>query len=222
MARPWNEEAERDIAAAAMELLVEEGYRCTTYQAIADRCGLTRTFVQHYIPKKELLITWFLDRALALMDAHVARLRPRAELYEGLVLTGQVYFAFLCNGRIRPLVLDILRDREATGALIDANRLYQSRRTAEEGDLDGAEEVARILGGSYEVLYRRLGAGVAVDPLAESLRVVGAYLVEEGRDAEPVARIAAAKAFSVDELARIVDEVLVAIPERMPVSWGRA
>lgn len=222
MARPWNEEAERDIATAAMELLVEEGYRRTSYQSIADRCGLTRAFVQHYVPKKELLIAWFLDRALALMDSQVARLRPRAELYEGLVLTGQVYFAFLCDGRIRPLVLDILRDREATGALIDANQLYQSRRTAEEGDVDGAEEVARILGGSYEVLYRRLGAGAAVDPLAESLRVVGAYLAGEGRDAEPVALAAAAAAFSAEELARIVDEVLATIPERAPVACGRA
>lgn len=210
MARPKNTEAEKKIFQSGFRLLLEEGYESTSYRAIAEASGQSRAFVQHYIPKKELLLERFIERLLDIFDERAAGKRNACDPYESMVLTGQLYFAFLFDERVRPLSIDILQDRSACESVIAANEIYQAHKahTSPSEQQQLSDELARIIGGSYEVVYRCLLERRSLDPLAESLRIVCAYADLVGDDGERIAERLSACAFNDEEIDAILDSVL--------------
>ncbi len=178
MARPRNEEAEADIRAAAFAQLLSSGYAKVSYQKVSDATGYSRAFVQHYFPKKESFLTGLLESLLHECDACVADLRDVANINVSMLLSGQLYFSFLADARHRVLALDMLESRRLTELAIDFNERYEADRTnatsaQRTAALDG---LVRIIGGSYELLFHKLNAGLPFDPLTESLYIVQGYM----------------------------------------------
>ena len=62
MAAPRNDEERARLYTTAMRLFGEKGYIATSYQDIADACDTSKSVVQHYYPRKEMLLALFLDK----------------------------------------------------------------------------------------------------------------------------------------------------------------
>jgi Transcriptional regulator len=185
MARPKNEENRDRIARSAYRLFLEQGYEATTYQAIADSCGIKRALVQHYFPSKtDLAIAFF---TTILNETVEALRRERLESGDGLrdtFLVGQVFFTyFLRDESSRRLILDIIVSRALTEEVLAFNYRWgmdylgvpEEERTEEQED-----DIVSSMGGFYEYLYRRLKAGEAVDVERHLGRVIATIADSRG------------------------------------------
>lgn len=187
MARPVNEEAVSAIRRSINTVLVNQGYKGASYQAVADDSGVSRAFVQHYFPKKELFLDSLISQLLSIIDEQSTRLRPGLDPDVGLFITGQVYFHLLQSEHLRKLSLDILESRSLTRHVIGENLLYQRRKSPVPDGHRGAlpDDLVRIVGESYELLFRQLYRGEGTfDPAAEALTIVQAYLGSAVGDVE--------------------------------------
>lgn len=177
MARPKNEENKDRIARSAYGLFLERGYEATTYQAIADRCGIKRALVQHYFPTKADLAIAFFD---AVLDETVEALRAggmeSGDRLRDTFLVGQVFFAFFLRDESgRRLILDILASRALTEEVLAFNYRWgmdflgvpREARTEEQVD-----DIVSAMGGFYEYLYRRLSADRPADVARHLGRVI--------------------------------------------------
>ena len=69
----WEPGARERLAAAALELFVEQGFAATTVPQITERAGLTtRTFFRHFTDKREVLFGAE-DHLPAVVDAQMAQ-----------------------------------------------------------------------------------------------------------------------------------------------------
>ncbi len=57
-----HEKRKREILEKALDVFVEEGYADTTFQKIADRCGITRTILYLYFKNKREIFTFSIKR----------------------------------------------------------------------------------------------------------------------------------------------------------------
>lgn len=163
MPKRHNEAVERSILAAAWDLFMEKGYRDTSYTDLSDRSGVSRSLVQYYFPKKDLL-------AIACGKAVViaSHLVARSELHQTInqvgsaYATGQVLLAalFIHQGA-RKFLLDALRDRDITQQLILQNYQLAHRTFSVDQDVAPAipDDVMMMAGGLGELAYSYLVRG---------------------------------------------------------------
>ncbi|TFG80700.1 MAG: TetR/AcrR family transcriptional regulator [Spirochaetales bacterium] len=57
-----HEKRKKEILEKALDVFVEEGYADTTFQKIADRCGITRTILYLYFKNKREIFTFSIKR----------------------------------------------------------------------------------------------------------------------------------------------------------------
>jgi AcrR family transcriptional regulator len=205
MAKPWNDKAENDIRRIAHQQLIQQGYKKTSYQTIANDLGTNRAFVQHYLQRKEDMLVTFLEELLSLVDQWVTGARPEVDDQNlKLVLGGQVYFAFLFDPKVKTLALDILESRKITEVVIPLNERYQVSHS-QENDEEVSDEITRVVGGSYELAYKYLSSGRVPDPLRESMHIVNGYLRASGIDDCGFDARASDVAFSREEICAALD-----------------
>ena len=110
MAAPRKDEERARLYAAALKLFGEKGYTATSYQDIADACGTSKSVVQHYYPRKEMLLALFLDEHFAWVSETAQRLcPPHADVIHVLCMMGFVHFdKLLTDGKASPLIQDLL------------------------------------------------------------------------------------------------------------------
>lgn len=216
MARPRNAQMEQAVYDCGFRLLLNRGYAATSYQAIADEVGTTRALVQHYLPRKELLLRSFIEKLLAFFDEWVVSERGQIGLWENLALTGQLYFSFLFYDRARDFAREFLSDRNASLAVIDANKAYQHAKTAEEQEDERflSDELVRIIGGSYEVVFLHLTEGRSLDPFQEALRIVVAYAELCGQEKEAITEQILPLAFNDQEIERALADLYETFAEK--------
>ena len=53
-----HEKRKREILGKALDVFVDEGYEDTTFQKIAERCGITRTILYLYFKNKREIFTF--------------------------------------------------------------------------------------------------------------------------------------------------------------------
>lgn len=156
---------------AARHLFLEKGYARTSIRDIAEACGVEKTNVQKHFPHKDLFIDHFFED---LLDSSDEFFEKRGKLpddyYQALYLVGQIHFAFLLSSpEMRRLTLDIVSDRKLTETMIQLDvrwaTQYLSGFSLEEQQTF-ADNVAVVMGGMYELLYRKLSSGAEVDPAA--------------------------------------------------------
>lgn len=159
------------IEAAARKLFLEKGYAKTSYQDIAAACGVAKTNVQKHFPHKVVFIDHFFRDLLDASDEFFTdRGKQSDNYYQALYLIGQVHFAFLLSTpELRRLTLDIVSDRKLTETMITQDvewaAGYLKGFSLEELETFG-DNVAVVMGGMYELLYRRMSSGAGIDPQA--------------------------------------------------------
>ena len=160
MGRPRNEEEVERLQDTAFELFAVKGLDATSYSDIAKNAYVTKSHVQHYFPKKEMLVTRFVDRSMEAV-LKIARELPEFEAMDPLsklvyVDYIQFYYA-MYNEKMFRMSMDILLERSVTQAVIDAGiefDLLHLMKYDEVSHPDELEDVLRFLyGGIYDRLY---------------------------------------------------------------------
>lgn len=200
MPRARNQQTEQAIRSAAWRLFFDRGFAATSYTDLAEASGVSRSLVQRYVPKKELLVGWCvaeIRRAATEVcdEAYPQRLGPLERLY----LRGQASIAayFACEG-IGRLMLDVLSSRELTQQTIVEGFRWTVEHTLpdrpELHDIDEPDEIVMATGGLYELVYVYLLKGRTPDVAAVTLpsvqtfgRVFGVPKPAEGLEAYAIA-----------------------------------
>lgn len=160
MGRPPNTEEVERLQETAFELFAVKGLDATSYSDIAKKAYVTKSHVQHYFPKKEMLVARFVDRSLNAI-VKLARELPEFEALDPLsklvyVDYIQFYYAMF-NEKMFRMSMDILLERTVTQAVIDAGiefDLLHLMKFEEVNDPEKLEEALRFLyGGIYDRLY---------------------------------------------------------------------
>lgn len=160
MGRPRNEEEVERLQDTAFELFAVKGLDATSYSDIAKNAYVTKSHVQHYFPKKEILVTLFVERSMEAV-LKIARELPEFEAMDPLsklvyVDYIQFYYA-MYNEKMFRMSMDILLERSLSQAVIDAGiefDLLHLMKYDEVSHPDELEEALRFMyGGIYDRLY---------------------------------------------------------------------
>lgn len=154
---------------AARRLFLEKGYARTSIRDIAEACGVEKTNVQKHFPHKDLFIDHFFEDLLDSSDEFFsARGMLPDNYYQALYYVGQIHFAFLLSTEeLRRLTLDIVSDRKLTETMIQLDVRWATQYLegfSLEEQQTFADNVAVVMGGMYELLYRKLSTRSEVDP----------------------------------------------------------
>ena len=188
VAKPKNEKTMTDIVDAAWSLFVAEGYKKTSYEAISKYSGVPKPLVQHYFPKKEeLLLSSIMKlRGAAADEVHKiggASDDPMRRFY----LTGQVYLqALLSTEGSRRFFAEMLDSRSLTSSIMDFDFEWSLDELDSQREVSSQWEAYRdrnieLMGGFYELLYRRLCSHDPIDVPSSMRRVMAGIMVELGR-----------------------------------------
>ncbi len=168
------------IESAAYRLFYEVGYKLTSYTMIAEESGLGRPLVQYYFPKKDDIATSFIFRTLSSIVELVDSTGKSSQLPLGHVAQlGQVYYAFLLSSEeMKRLALDLLSSRHVTSRVIEANATYTIPLLGPAADDSPqlVEASVKATGGVYELMFRGLERGFALDPTDLALQNVAAFM----------------------------------------------
>ena len=160
MGRPRNIEEVERLRDTAFELFAVKGLDATSYSDIAKNAYVTKSHVQHYFPKKEILVTLFVERSMEAV-LKIARELPDFEAMDPLSKLVYVdyiqYYYAMYNEKMFRMSMDILLERSVTQAVIDAGiefDLLHLMKYDEVSHPDELEDVLRFLyGGIYDRLY---------------------------------------------------------------------
>ena len=163
MSKRRNVTVERSILAAAWDLFMEKGFQDTSYTDLADRSGVSRSLVQYYYPKKDLLVI-ACGKAIVIASHLVAHSDLHQEINQvsSAYATGQVLLAalFIHEGT-RKFLLDALRDRDITQRLIIQNYQLAHRTFSVDENVQPLipDNVMMMAGGLGELAYSYLMRG---------------------------------------------------------------
>lgn len=174
------------ITRAAFELLMEKGYTDTSYADIARRCGRTRSLVQYYYPKKELILSDFVLRLLQLSEDYLQEHDLGTDsCFVDFSITGYMHFCFLLNNEdLRPLTLDISSLRSASSSIIELMESWVIRYDELSGfsSDEVLDAVLLSMGGAYEFMNYHLKEQLPIDVADLLRRTIAAFMFQLGFD----------------------------------------
>ncbi len=155
MAAPRKDEERARLYAAALRLFGEKGYIATSYQDIADACDTSKSVVQHYYPRKEMLLALYLDEHFAWVSDMAHRLcPPHADIVQVLCMMGFIHLdKLLAEEKGSPLVQDLLGFRTFIEGVVMRERDWLVERWP--GNIDKrylGDCLAVALNGAYGLL----------------------------------------------------------------------
>ncbi|MGX8691354.1 MAG: TetR/AcrR family transcriptional regulator [Eubacteriales bacterium] len=159
MGRPRNEEEVERLQDTAFELFAVKGLDATSYSDIAKNAYVTKSHVQHYFPKKEMLVTRFVDRSMEAV-LKIARELPEFEAMDPLsklvyVDYIQFYYA-MYNEKMFRMSMDILLERSLSQAVIDAGIEFDLLHLMKYDEVSRPNELEDALRFMYGGIYDRL------------------------------------------------------------------
>ena len=165
MARPINYLERSRIQNEAFSLLSKKGFNKTSLSDIANEAKISKSLVQYYYPKKEQLISEFVDLSLnyvykLIKEDSTLHFASEFDMIYG-VGYAQFYF-IMYNPLASKFALDILRDRENTTIVVDntVNWIHQKAKDLlSQSKLSLLEETNLFtftVGGAFEYLYKAL------------------------------------------------------------------
>ena len=161
-----NEKERNRIFDQAVRLFMDKGYTKTTYKDIAEACGTTKSMVQHYFPKKEMIAERFFREKLDDFQAQATSvMSANNSLLDLLTCVGLLHYDYILNdARAALFCADLLENRALTN-----NILMEEYRWAAERIRDTAPEGASMraqflvaLGGAYDLMYQARTSGEAL------------------------------------------------------------
>jgi len=78
-----HEKRKQEILEKALDVFIEEGYEDTTFQKIAERCGITRTILYLYFENKKQIFAESLKRFLRELESVISEVARRTDLRSG-------------------------------------------------------------------------------------------------------------------------------------------
>ncbi|HOJ99448.1 MAG TPA: TetR/AcrR family transcriptional regulator [Termitinemataceae bacterium] len=75
-----HEKRRKEILERALDVFVEEGFEDTTFQKIADRCGITRTTLYIYFKNKREIFNFSIKQLLSSVEEDLRRVRQDGSL----------------------------------------------------------------------------------------------------------------------------------------------
>ena len=106
-----HEKRREEILEKVIDVFVDEGYENTTFQKIADHCGITRTTLYIYFKNKKEIFTYSIKFLLAKFDEDIQRIRCDTSLGSVDKITRVLLDIFKRleeNRRLLSVVLDYL------------------------------------------------------------------------------------------------------------------
>ncbi len=190
MARPLNIERKQEIEYNARALFRKQGYRKTSYSAIAEACGLEKSNVQIHFAKKEFLVESFLQDLLDASAHYVEDNGLKSENdFTNFFTVGQIYHAVLLSEEgLRLFTKDILSDRNCLECMVNENLKWAAEYVPSLTE-DDLQNIAFVMGGSYELLYRELAAGTIPSPVELQTRIMKSFLLLQGLPQEAIHEI---------------------------------
>jgi AcrR family transcriptional regulator len=161
MPKPKNTQSYELIANAAYYLFLEKGYVSTTYQDIEDLCGIKRTMIQHYFPKKTLLALSFFEKLISEITEYIIQNNIKSEnKYLNMFLIGQIHFSFLLKDeKTKTFTSDIISSRELTDEVLTFDYNWGIKYLdvkIEQQNIKLLDDIISTMGGFYELVYQCL------------------------------------------------------------------
>lgn len=113
-----HDKRKQEILEKALDVFIEEGYEDTTFQKIAERCGITRTILYLYFDNKKQIFAESLKRFLGSVEAEIGAVAQNAELCSEkkiLKISEMVVDACERESKLLSVVLDYLLRLKASG-----------------------------------------------------------------------------------------------------------
>jgi AcrR family transcriptional regulator len=117
-----HDKRKREILERALDVFVDEGYEDTTFQKIAERCGITRTILYLYFRNKREVFTFSIKLFLERLEEAITAIGEDSGLDQAAKLQGVVTMAVeQCgqNARLLAVILDYLGHLRASGGNAD-------------------------------------------------------------------------------------------------------
>ena len=163
MSAPRNDAMRRKIYDAAIALFRQKGFKGTKYSDIADASGVTKSKVQHYFPKKEMLAEQFIDE-------HMDELQKRAGYdvgnhpLETFCAMGLMHFDFMLHDEeMACFNQDVLASRDLTDVVIARERGWAMEHLGSDDNALLEDIITSSLGGAYELLFQCARSGRDLD-----------------------------------------------------------
>lgn len=190
MPAPRNDAERNRIYAQAVSLFMQRGYERTTYKDIADACATTKSMVQHYFPKKELIAERFFREKLDEFLHTAQQILPVSySQLDLLTCVGLLHYDFLLNDAGAELFCnDLLVNRTLTDSII-REEFQWAQAFLRDGTMPGTSMQAQFviaLGGAYDYLFQVKTSGEAVTASSVQLAAMLAFWLPMGLDAEEV------------------------------------
>jgi len=113
-----HEKRKREILEKALDVFVDEGYEDTTFQKIAERCGITRTILYLYFKNKREIFSFSIKLFTEKLEAELRRIAEdsgRNQTDKLASVVSMVIDACVKNGRLLAVVMDYLAHLRASG-----------------------------------------------------------------------------------------------------------
>jgi len=113
-----HEKRKREILEKALDVFIDEGYEDTTFQKIAERCGITRTILYLYFKNKREIFNFSIKLFTEKLEAEVLVIAAdpaRSQSDKLAVILGMVLEACAAQHRLLSVILDYLGHLRAAG-----------------------------------------------------------------------------------------------------------
>jgi AcrR family transcriptional regulator len=123
-----HEKRRQEILEKVLDVFIEEGFEDTTFQKIADHCGITRTTLYIYFKNKKEIFNYSIKLLLSKADADIKAIRSDVSLNSVEKITKVLLDIFTLlerNNRLLSVILDYLL--HVAGSLNPEQRI--NRRT---------------------------------------------------------------------------------------------
>jgi AcrR family transcriptional regulator len=101
----------REILEKALDVFIEEGFENTTFQKMADRCGITRTTLYIYFKNKKEIFNYSIKQLLFDVEGDISRVREDETLSavdKIIRILTEIVERLETNSRLLSVILDYL------------------------------------------------------------------------------------------------------------------
>ncbi len=113
-----HEKRKREILEKALDVFIGEGYGDTTFQKIAERCGITRTILYLYFKNKREIFTFSIKLLMEKLEVEIRAIgddASRSQAEKIAAIAGMVVDVCAANKRLLAVILDYLGHLRAAG-----------------------------------------------------------------------------------------------------------
>lgn len=113
-----HEKRKREILEKALDVFIDEGYGDTTFQKIAERCGITRTILYLYFKNKREIFTFSIKLLMEKLEIEIRAIgadSARSQAQKIAAIVEMIVDICAKNKRLLAVILDYLGHLRAAG-----------------------------------------------------------------------------------------------------------